>query len=156
MARAEKTVAKRAAAGRRPSPPGPDGRAQPPARHDYDIIETFECGIALQGSEVKSLRAGRAQLPTPTPGSTTARPWLFGVHIPPWHFATGFGAHDPDRRRKLLLHRGQIDELLGQTQQQALTLVPLSIYFKDGRAKVELALAKGAASTTSATPSPAR
>ena len=69
--------------------------------------------------------------------------WLFGMHIPPWQFATGFGAHDPDRRRKLLVHRKQIDELMGRTQQQALTLVPLSLYFKDGKAKVELALARG-------------
>ena len=69
--------------------------------------------------------------------------WLLGVHVPPYENAAGFGAHDPDRRRRLLLHRSEIDELLGRTQQQSLTLVPLSIYFKDGTAKVELALARG-------------
>jgi SsrA-binding protein len=69
--------------------------------------------------------------------------WLYGVHVPPYAQATGFGAHDPDRRRKLLLHRRQIDEWMGLTQQQSLTMVPLSIYFKDGKAKVELALARG-------------
>jgi SsrA-binding protein len=65
------------------------------------------------------------------------------MHVPPWQFATGVGAHDPDRKRKLLLHRSQIDELLGKTQQQSLTLIPVSLYFRDGKAKVQLALAKG-------------
>jgi SsrA-binding protein len=69
--------------------------------------------------------------------------WLFGVHVPPYAQANGFGAHEPDRRRKLLLHRRQLDEWMGRSQQQSLTMVPLSIYFKDGRAKVELALARG-------------
>jgi len=113
------------------------------ARHDYDILETFECGIALQGSEVKSLRAGRVTLADSYARVEQGEAWLLGVHVPPYENASGFGAHDPDRRRKLLLHRSQIDELLGRTQQQSLTLVPLSIYFKDGRAKVELALARG-------------
>jgi SsrA-binding protein len=113
------------------------------ARHDYDIIETTECGIVLQGSEVKSLRAGRISLQDSYARIVDGELWLFGVHVPPYAQATGFGAHDPDRRRKLLLHRRQIDEWMGKTQQQSLTLVPLSIYFKDGRAKVELALARG-------------
>lgn len=113
------------------------------ARHDYDLLETYECGIVLQGSEVKSLRTGRAQLTDAYARVSDGEVWLVGMHIPPWQFATGFGAHDPDRRRKLLLHRSQIDELLGRTQQQALTLIPVKLYFKDGRAKVELALAKG-------------
>ncbi|HUC37295.1 MAG TPA: SsrA-binding protein SmpB [Acidimicrobiales bacterium] len=113
------------------------------ARHDYDILETFECGIALQGSEVKSLRAGKVTLADAYARVEEGEAWLLGVHVPPYEHAAGFGAHDPDRRRKLLLHRSQIDELLGRTQQQSLTLVPLSIYFKDGRAKVELALARG-------------
>ena len=69
--------------------------------------------------------------------------WLFQLHIPPWQFATGFGAHDPDRKRKLLVHRSQIDELMGKTQQQSLTLIPASLNFRDGKAKVQLALAKG-------------
>jgi SsrA-binding protein len=113
------------------------------ARHEYDILETFECGVVLQGSEVKSLRAGRVSLADAYARVEGGEAWLLGVHIPPYEHAAGFGAHDPDRRRKLLLHRGEIDELMGRTQQQSLTLVPLSIYFKDGRAKVELALARG-------------
>lgn len=113
------------------------------ARHDYDILETYECGIELKGSEVKSLRAGRVTLADSYARVEGGEAWLFAVHVPPYENATGFGAHEPDRRRKLLLHRSQIDELLGRTQQQSLTLVPLSIYFKDGRAKVELALARG-------------
>ena len=113
------------------------------ARHDYDILETYECGISLLGSEVKSLREGKAQLADAYARVFDGEVWLYGVHIPPWRFATGFGAHDPDRRRKLLMHRKVIDQLLGQTQQQALTLVPVSLYFRNGKAKVELALARG-------------
>ncbi len=113
------------------------------ARHEYDILETFECGIALQGSEVKSLRAGRVTIADGYARVEGGEAWLFSVHIPPYANAIGFGAHDPDRKRKLLLHRSEIDELLGRTEQQSLTLVPLSIYFKDGRAKVELGLGRG-------------
>ena len=112
------------------------------ARHDYDIIDTFECGIVLQGSEVKSLREGKAQLSDAYARVSDGELWLFGVHIPPWQFATGFGAHDPDRRRKLLVHRKQIDELLGQPPSGPHP-DPLSLYFKDGKAKVQLALARG-------------
>jgi SsrA-binding protein len=144
MARAKKTVAKRAAAREAQGRSGDRVVAtNRRARHDYDIIETFECGIVLQGSEVKSLREGKAQLADSYARVSDGELWLFGVHIPPWQFATGFGAHEPDRRRKLLVHRKEIDELMGRTQQQALTLVPLSLYFKDGKAKVQLALAKG-------------
>lgn len=144
MARAKKTVAKRAAAREAAGRSGDRTVASNRrARHDYDIIETFECGIVLQGSEVKSLREGKAQLSDSYARVSDGELWLYGMHIPPWQFATGFGAHDPDRRRKLLLHRKEIDELMGRTQQQALTLVPLSLYFKDGKAKVQLALAKG-------------
>ncbi len=113
------------------------------ARHDYDILETLECGIVLRGSEVKSLREGKAQLADAYARVDDGELWLFGVHIPPWQFATGWGAHDPDRKRKLLLHRKEIDELMGKSQQQSLTMVPLSLYFRDGRAKVQLALARG-------------
>lgn len=113
------------------------------ARHDYEIIDTVECGIVLQGSEVKSLRAGRISLQDSYARIVDGEMWLFGVHIPPYANAAGFGAHDPDRHRKLLLHRRQIDEWMGRSQQQSLTMVPLSIYFKDGRAKVEVALARG-------------
>lgn len=113
------------------------------ARHDYDILETVECGIVLQGSEVKSLRAGRISLQDAYARIIDGEIWLFGVHVPPYAQANGFGAHEPDRRRKLLLHRRQIDEWMGRSQQQSLTMVPLSIYFSEGRAKAELALARG-------------
>ena len=113
------------------------------ARHDYDILETYEAGIVLAGSEVKSLREGKAQLRDSYARVQDGEVWLYGVHVPPYAFASGFGATDPDRRRKLLLHRREIDELFKRTSQEALTLVPLSIYFKDGRAKVDLALARG-------------
>ncbi len=113
------------------------------ARHDYDILETYEAGIVLVGSEVKSLREGKAQLRDSFARVQDGEVWLYGVHVPPYVFATGFGAVDPDRRRKLLLHRRQIEELAKRTSQESLTLVPLSMYFKDGKAKVDLALAKG-------------
>ena len=113
------------------------------ARHDYEIVDTLECGIVLQGSEVKSLRAGRIALQDSYARIDDGELWLFGVHVPPYAQANGFGAHDPDRRRKLLVHRRQIDEWMGKSKQSSLTMVPLSIYFKDGRAKVELALARG-------------
>ena len=144
MARAKRTVAKRAAAREAAAQSG-DRRVATNrrARHDYDIIDTIECGIVLQGSEVKSLRDGKAQISDAYARVTEGELWLFGMHIPPWQFATGFGAHDPDRRRKLLVHRAQIDELTGKTTQQALTLIPLALYFRDGKAKLELALARG-------------
>ena len=113
------------------------------ARHDYDILDTYEAGLVLVGSEVKSLRDGKAQLRDSFARVQDGEVWLYGVHIPPYVFATGFGTVDPDRRRKLLLHRRQIDELSKRTQEQSLTLIPLSLYFKDGRAKVDLAVAKG-------------
>jgi SsrA-binding protein len=142
VARAKRTVAKRLAA---KQTAGQDRTVATNrrARHDYDLLETFECGIVLQGSEVKSLRTGRAQLNDSYARVSDGEVWLYGVHIPPWQYATGFGAHDPDRRRKLLLHRGQIDELVGKTQQQPLTLIPVKLYFHEGKAKVELALARG-------------
>jgi SsrA-binding protein len=113
------------------------------ARHDYDVLETFECGIVLTGSEVKSIRDGKLQLKDSFARVQDGEVWLHGVHVSPYAYASGANAHDPDRSRKLLLHRGEIDELTGRTQQESLTLVPLSVYFKEGRAKVELALAKG-------------
>ena len=142
MARAKKQIAKRAAAREER---GGDRvvASNRRARREYDFLETFEAGIVLQGSEVKSLREGKAQLNEAYARVDDGELWLFGAHIPPWHFAAGFGAHDPDRKRKLLVHREQIDELLGKTQQQSLTLIPVSLYFRDGRAKVQLALAKG-------------
>jgi SsrA-binding protein len=113
------------------------------ARHDYEILETMECGIVLQGSEVKSLRSGKVAIQDAYARIDRGEAWLFGMHVAPYDHAAGFGAHEPDRRRKLLLHRRQIDELLGHTERQSLTLVPLSVYFRDGKAKVELALARG-------------
>jgi SsrA-binding protein len=113
------------------------------ARYDYDVLETYECGIALRGGEVKSLRAGQVSLQDAYARIEDGELWLLGARIAPYAYSTGFGAVDPDRRRKLLLHRRQIDELFGQITQQPLTLVPLSIYFKDGRAKAEIALARG-------------
>ncbi len=97
----------------------------------------------LAGSEVKSLREGKAQLRESYARVTDGEVWLYAMHVPPYTFASGFGATDPDRRRKLLLHRRQIEELGRRTTQDSLTLVPLAVYFKDGRAKVDLALARG-------------
>ncbi len=113
------------------------------ARHDYDILDSVEAGIELQGSEVKSLRDGSVQIRDGYARVERGEIWLHNVHIAPWAFATGFGGHDPDRPRRLLLHRRQIDELGLKAQQQALTMVPLSLYFRDGRAKVDLAIARG-------------
>lgn len=113
------------------------------ARHDYSVLETFECGLVLQGSEVKSLREGKVQLRDAYARVEDGEVWLYGVNVSPYANAQGFGAHDPDRRRKLLLNRREIEELDDRTKQESLTLVPLSVYFKDGRAKVELALARG-------------
>ena len=142
MARAKKQIAKRVAV--REARSGDRVVAtNRRARREYQFLETLEAGIVLQGSEVKSLRAGKAQLNEAYARIDGGEAWLFQMHIPPWQFATGFGAHEPDRKRKLLLHRDQIDQLLGKTQQQSLTLIPVSLYFKEGKAKVELALAKG-------------
>lgn len=113
------------------------------ARHDYDILETFECGLELRGAEVKSLRDGQMTLQDAYARVDRGEVWLLGAHVAPYEYASGFGRVDPDRPRKLLLHRRQIDELAGRVAQQSLTLVPLSVYFKDGIAKVEIALARG-------------
>ena len=142
MARAKKQIAKRAAA-REDRSGDRTVATNRRARREYEFLETFEAGIVLQGSEVKSLREGKAQLSEAYARVDDGELWLFQLHIPPWQYATGFGAHDPDRKRKLLVHRSQIDELMGKTQQQSLTLIPAKLYFRDGKAKVELALAKG-------------
>jgi len=112
------------------------------ARHDYEILSTLECGIALTGSEVKSLRAGQVQLKDAYGDFRGGELWLNNAHIAPYGFAQ-HGGHDPDQPRKLLLHRREIDTLAGRVAQEGLTLVPLSIYFVHGLAKVELAVAKG-------------
>ncbi len=113
------------------------------AQHDYDVVGTYEAGIVLVGSEVKSLREGRVQLRDSFARAQDGEVWLHGMHVSPYGYATAFGMFDPDRSRKLLLHRREIDELARETRQGPLTLIPLSVYFKDGRAKVELALARG-------------
>ncbi len=113
------------------------------ARHDYEVLETLEAGIALVGTEVKSLRAGQVQLKDAYAKVEDGELWLFNTHVAPYGQADGFGGHEPERRRKLLVHREEVDELAGRTQQQSLTLVPLSLYFRDGRVKGELALARG-------------
>src|ERR1700736_1224758 len=113
------------------------------ARHDFDVLETVEAGIALAGSEVKALREGKVQLRDSYARVQDGEVWLHGVHVAPYAFSSGFGLVDPDRPRKLLLHRREIAEIAQRTAQDSLTLVPLAIYFKDGRAKVDLALARG-------------
>ncbi|WP_131765686.1 SsrA-binding protein SmpB [Candidatus Protofrankia californiensis] len=112
------------------------------ARHDYTILDTIEAGIVLQGTEVKSLRAGRVSLVDAFAQISEGEAWLHGMHIPEYTEGT-WTNHAPRRRRKLLLHRDEIAKLVGKTQEGGLTLVPLSLYFKDGRAKVEVALARG-------------
>lgn len=113
------------------------------ARFDYSVVETIEAGIALQGSEVKSLRLGMVQMADAFARYDRGEFWLEGLNVAPYTFATGVGAHDPDRRRKLLMHRDEIDRLQARVAQERLALVPLRLYFKDGRAKVELGLGKG-------------
>jgi SsrA-binding protein len=112
------------------------------ARHDYHLTDRVEAGLVLTGSEVKSLRAGGAQLRRGFADIRDGELWLVGVHIAPYDQA-GIQNHDPDRDRKLLLKRKEIDSLLGKVQERGFTLVPTRLYFKDGRAKIEIALAKG-------------
>jgi len=113
------------------------------ARHDYSILDVVEAGIVLQGSEVKSLRSGHVQLVDTYARFINGELWLEGMHIAPYQFAHGVGAHDPNRPRKLLLNKSELTRLAARVGQERLALVPLSLYFKDGRAKVELALAQG-------------
>ena len=112
------------------------------ARHDYHFLERVEAGLALRGSEVKSLRQGQATLQRAYADTRDGELWLVGLHIPAYEQAS-IEPHDPDRDRKLLLHRRQIDQLSSRAAERGLTIVPTRLYFKDGRAKVELALARG-------------
>ncbi|CAI7976028.1 SsrA-binding protein SmpB [Frankia sp. Mgl5] len=112
------------------------------ARHDYEILDTYEAGLVLMGTEVKALRAGRASLVDGFAQIADGEIWLHNVHIPEYTEGT-WTNHAPRRRRKLLLHRAEIEKLIGKTREGGLTVVPLSLYFKDGRAKVEIALARG-------------
>jgi SsrA-binding protein len=112
------------------------------ARHDYAILDTYEAGIALTGTEVKSLRAGRASLVDAFAQVKDGEIYLYGMHIPEYTHGT-WTNHEPRRSRKLLLNRAEIDRLRGRVQESGLTLVPLALYFSDGWAKVEIGLARG-------------
>jgi len=114
------------------------------ARHEYELLDRYEAGLVLTGTEVKSLREGRVTLQRAFGDLRGLEVWLVGAHIP--EYAQGnLANHEPDRDRKLLLHRREIASLVGKVQEKGLTLVPTKLYWKDGRVKVELALARGKA-----------
>ncbi|MFA7761161.1 SsrA-binding protein SmpB [Streptomyces sp. NPDC048723] len=112
------------------------------ARHDYAIIDTYECGLVLTGTEVKSMRQGRASLVDGFVSVEGGEAWLYNVHVPEYSQGT-WTNHSARRKRKLLMHREEIDKLERKADESGHTIVPLSLYFKDGRAKIEIALAKG-------------
>jgi SsrA-binding protein len=112
------------------------------ARHEYEILETVEAGLVLRGTEVKSLRDGLVNFKDSYASVRNGEGWLLGCHINPYSHGTDAN-HDPERDRKLLLHKKEIARLSGKISERGLTLVPLRLYFKDGRAKVELGLARG-------------
>ena|SRR5919106_3608079 len=112
------------------------------ARRNYSVIDSFEAGMVLLGSEVKSLREGKMELKDSYAEVRHGEAFLIGAHISPYDFARE-GGHDPERERKLLLHRREIDRIAGSVAEKGLTLIPLRVYFRDGKAKVELALARG-------------
>ena len=112
------------------------------ARHEYEILETIEAGLVLRGTEVKALRAGQVTFKDSYATIRNGEAWLIGCHISPYSHGTDAN-HDPERDRKLLLHRREIGRLTGKTAERGLTMVPLRLYFKGGRAKVELGLARG-------------
>jgi SsrA-binding protein len=112
------------------------------ARHRYHLLVTWEAGVALTGTEVKSLREGKAQIKDGYAAVRDGEVWLHNVHIPPYAPASREN-HEPERPRKLLLHQREIDRLVGRTREKGLTIVPTRLYFSGGRAKVEIALAKG-------------
>jgi SsrA-binding protein len=112
------------------------------ARHDYTVLDVFEAGVALVGTEVKSLRMGRASLVDAYATIDDGEVWLRALHIPEYTHGS-WTNHEPRRNRKLLLHREEIERLIGKTREGGLTLVPLSLYFTDGKVKCELALARG-------------
>ncbi len=128
--------------GKRKAAPG-DVASNRQASYRYNLLERYECGIALTGTEVKSLREGKAQLKDSYATVRDGEVWLIGVYIPPYGPASREN-HEPERPRKLLLHRAEIERLIGKTRERGLTLVPTRIYFSpEGRAKVEIALARG-------------
>ena len=112
------------------------------ARHDYHLLDRVEAGVVLSGTEVKSLRTGQATLQQAYAEVREGEAWLNGLHIPEYTQGNRSN-HDPDRPRKLLLHRREIDRLYGQVREKGLTVVPTRLYFKDGRVKAEIALARG-------------
>lgn len=112
------------------------------ARHDYEIISEFEAGLVLTGSEVKSLRAGKANLKDSFGHLRDGEIWLVGAYIAPYSYARE-GGHEPERSRKLLLHRHEIDRITGSLAEKGLTLVPMRLYFKDGKAKIQMGLGRG-------------
>ena len=114
------------------------------ARHEFDLLDTWEAGLVLRGSEVKSLRESKVQIAESFVRSEGKELWLVGLHVAPYS-ATGSPAsgHDPDRPKKLLLHRTEISRIVGRMDREGLTVVPLQLYFSKGRAKVEIALARG-------------
>lgn len=127
--------------GKRKFAPG-DVATNRQARHRYNLLDKLECGIVLTGTEVKSLRTGGAQMKDAYATVRDGEVWLHHLHIPPYAPAY-YGNHDPERDRKLLLHRREIDRLVGRARERGLTIVPTRIYFRGPRAKVELALAQG-------------
>src|SRR3954452_7872232 len=112
-------------------------------RRNYSILDTVEAGLVLRGSEVKSLRESKVQISDAFARIDAGEIWLHGLHIAPYLFSQTHTGHDPDRKRKLLLNKHEIERLRSRVDPEQLSLIPLSIYFKEGRAKVELALAKG-------------
>ena len=112
------------------------------ARHDYEILETFEAGLVLRGTEVKSLRTGQVNFKDSYATVRGGEAWLLGCHISPYSHGTDAN-HDPERDRKLLLHGREIRRLVGKIAERGLTVVPLKMYFKSGRAKIEIGLARG-------------
>ena len=112
------------------------------ASYRYNLLEKWECGLVLQGTEVKALRDGKAQIKDGYAALRDGEVWLYNVHIPPYAPASREN-HEPERSRKLLMHRREIERLIGKTREKGLTLVPTRLYFRGGRAKVEIALAKG-------------
>src|SRR5688572_22799915 len=112
------------------------------ASYRYHLLDKWEAGLVLRGTEVKSLRGGKAQIKDGYAALRDGEVWLYNVHIPPYEPASREN-HEPERPRKLLMHRSQIERLIGKTREKGLTLVPTRLYFSNGRAKVEIALAKG-------------
>ncbi len=113
------------------------------ARFLYEILETYQAGLELKGTEVKSIKAGKANMQDGYAIIRKGEAWLLNVHISPYQSASGYFNHEPRRTRKLLLHRKEINKLTGKIEQQGLTLVPLRMYLKNGRVKVDIALARG-------------